>query len=137
MKQKFSRLIKPSVCLLHLDGSIISYVISLKFKTKNSVLKVINAPQTHLYTNTISSHDFFQVSFSFLRFNIIFSLLGNFKHIISFYKFCQDTIISTVILFIKRRLYQLFGNLLNLKGAEYICGSSIKKNSWTIYFNTK
>lgn len=89
MKQKLSRLIKPSVCLLHLDGSIISYVISLSFNTMNSVLKDINAPQTHLYTNTISSHDFFQVSFSFLRYNIIsfnnetnISLLENCKHII-------------------------------------------------------
>lgn len=46
---------------------------------------------------------------------------------LSFYKFCLDTIISIVILYIKRRLYQLFGNLLNLKGAKYICGSSISK----------
>lgn len=45
---------------------------------------------------------------------------------LSFYQFCLDTIISTVILYIKRRLYQLFGNLLNLKGANS-SGSSIRK----------
>lgn len=127
MKQKFSRLIKPSKCLLRLDGSIFTHVISLSFNTKNSVLKDINAPQTHPYKTQFLLTIFFQVSFSFLWINIIFSLLENLKETISFYQFCFDTIISTVILFIKRRLYQLFGTLLNLNGAEYICGSSIRK----------
>lgn len=46
---------------------------------------------------------------------------------LSFYQLCLHTIISTVIIYIKHRLYQLFGNLLNLKGANIYAEVQLEK----------